>query len=290
MFGKANYDQGGLSIQGASQISIADAPQFASAQSCKDLAQWLQGRADSGKNSYGFKTVNVVQITMHVEDFLMCGGTSLAEVAWNAYVKFDYQAYLKSYHNAPHSGGQAVAADIAAEKSACLVAPCYVAPGGGALPQPQDHRVNRKWIQSSIWTTLAKVNNASWQVFSESGIRYAQLLVVTLVISVLFACVVTLRGIWAFLLPKGFEDIQISADGSLIGLALSGSDHFCCVVCDAESGVALRWAEFDGKPWSLELSRDLSTWAALFHDGRIESARVASGQRHSAKPSRNSRR
>ena len=113
----------------------------------------------------------------------------------------------------------------------------------------------------------------------------AQLLILTLMVSVILSCTVALRRIWAFRFPEFPQDVQISADGALVGLVLRGSGRFCCVVCDAESGTAFRWAEFGGEPASLELSRDLTTWAALFADGRIESGSVGSARGCPAKPS-----
>ena len=113
----------------------------------------------------------------------------------------------------------------------------------------------------------------------------AQLLVLVTLAAVVCSCAVALRQIWAYPFPFNVHDVQVSRDGTTVGLALAGPGRSCVVLCDSQSGQCLRFVAIGGEPVEIQLSSDLTTWAAVHRDGRIEFGRVASGERWDARPS-----
>jgi hypothetical protein len=114
----------------------------------------------------------------------------------------------------------------------------------------------------------------------------AQLLVATLMVAVICSGTVLIERIRAHRFPPEVQDIQISPDGSRLGLALRGPGEFCCLVCDSSSGRFLRSFESaEGRPVSLAIARDLDAFAAVFADGRLEVGRITSGATSRASPS-----
>ena len=113
----------------------------------------------------------------------------------------------------------------------------------------------------------------------------AQLLVVVTLVAILCSCSVTLGRIWSYTFPFNVHDVQISRDGATVGLALAGAGRSCVLLCNSRSGQCIRCVEIGGEPVQIRLSSDLTTWAAVCLDGRIEFGRVASGERWDARPS-----
>jgi WD40 repeat protein len=114
--------------------------------------------------------------------------------------------------------------------------------------------------------------------FARVRFSLAQSLIVTLIVAVICSGAVTLQQLLADRFPPEVQDIQISPDGSRLGVALSGAGKFCCLVCDSTDGRCLRSFESDeGSPVSVAMARDLDAFAAIFDDGRLRIGRITSG-------------
>ena len=96
----ANYDFRGISKKTAYSLGIADIPSTTSGQEAHELVLNPPAKSlDPSKD-----TISSVQITFNFESYLMCGGTSLAQVTWTNAIDYNYVAELATYHKLVHSG------------------------------------------------------------------------------------------------------------------------------------------------------------------------------------------
>jgi hypothetical protein len=119
--------------------------------------------------------------------------------------------------------------------------------------------------------------------FPRLALAALRLLLVAALLSTLSASAAALWVIFTDHYPSHVCDLQISPDGSVLALALSGGDCTWVLLCDARSGTELRSAQLTtGRPLWVKISMDCNTWAALFDGGCLELGRLASGERRRA--------